>query len=825
MKTLFTFILFIFIASFGISQTTIAIQDFDSGTPTWNYTPYPNPYNVSNDIWDDVTSNNAPSGTTGAFWGIRDLDNNNGGGAFEHTLTLDGVDISGHNSVTVSFDYYTKAFDSGDYLKYEIFQGNSGSEVSQGKVTLNNNTNAWTSVSINIPDVENSVYIKIIAYQNGGKDYAGIDNFKVIGTAASSNSHLSDIVKKAGWTEPQNIDYTQYSAASGLTLSNSIEVAKFTIRDGGGSMDIDNVSTILTSISIEVLNVENIAALAIFYSNNNLQVPLNKREVTNFTSSTVVFSNIDATANDDLGSGNPSDVERDFTIQATFKNKVIDNSHIRFKIVSVTADPNGSLFKNTSGGGAITDITGDNNKLIVTATKLKYADKPPTSVYINTDFSIKVEATDDNGNRDLDATNAVTLAKYNSMQANTPGALTSASGLTQNLSNGVYLWTDVQYDYVATFKIDAQANFDSISSGDIDCENPPAGPTGLVITEVCGDYADGDNGNDNGFVEIYNPTSQTIDLTNLQVRYYNSNPNAATATVNLSGTLASGEYIIITQDEQAFDYTYSPITSDYYNGNFYFNGDDDGIDLYDASAKGTVISQFNIVGTGSPWTWNAGDDMELKSYSSDGSVKTNWATDNQPSAQPGTPRGDNSTLPIKLLSFKAKQIKESIVINWQTATETNNDYFTIERAIDAEHFEVIGTIRGAGNSNIIKEYQFEDENTSDANVLYYRLKQTDYDGTFTYSKIISVQANQKELSLLNAYVEGDVLTISLASPIDDAINMEIYDMNGKLVVDKTMDMQKGQNDFSISVANLPQAIYFVRLSNAKFIKTQKIFIR
>ncbi len=183
LTTVVALLLFFVGSSWG--QETITLQNFDDGTPAWLYASYPTPYSTGSDDWDIVSTNSDPSGTTGDFWGIQDIDNGNGGGSFEHTLTFSAIDISSYTSVSVEFDFYTKGFDDTDYLQYEIFQGASGSEASQGKIDLNKNTNAWTNVSISIPDINNSVYIKIIAFQNGGSDYAGLDNFKVVGTSGS----------------------------------------------------------------------------------------------------------------------------------------------------------------------------------------------------------------------------------------------------------------------------------------------------------------------------------------------------------------------------------------------------------------------------------------------------------------------------------------------------------------------------------------------------------------------------------------------------------------------------------------------------------------
>ncbi|MFO0435877.1 MAG: SBBP repeat-containing protein, partial [Sphingobacteriaceae bacterium] len=94
-------------------------------------------------------------------------------------------------------------------------------------------------------------------------------------------------------------------------------------------------------------------------------------------------------------------------------------------------------------------------------------------------------------------------------------------------------------------------------------------------------------------------------------------------------------------------------------------------------------------------------------------------------------------LPIELLEFTAKQQSNIVECIWRTATEINNDYFTVEKSTDAINFEIVGKIKVAGNSNTIKNYNMSDEKPYNG-VSYYRLKQTDFDGTFKYSKLVSV---------------------------------------------------------------------------------------
>ncbi|MCZ6521827.1 MAG: T9SS type A sorting domain-containing protein, partial [Bacteroidetes bacterium] len=101
-------------------------------------------------------------------------------------------------------------------------------------------------------------------------------------------------------------------------------------------------------------------------------------------------------------------------------------------------------------------------------------------------------------------------------------------------------------------------------------------------------------------------------------------------------------------------------------------------------------------------------------------------------------------LPVELLSFDAISRSNDILLKWTTATETNNDFFTMERSIDAFTWNIIGNVAGAGNSDVELTYQLIDEQPLDG-LNYYRLKQIDFDGTFEYSQVISAQFGIQEL--------------------------------------------------------------------------------
>ena len=102
-------------------------------------------------------------------------------------------------------------------------------------------------------------------------------------------------------------------------------------------------------------------------------------------------------------------------------------------------------------------------------------------------------------------------------------------------------------------------------------------------------------------------------------------------------------------------------------------------------------------------------------------------------------------LPISLLYFKAELKGRDVLLSWKTASEKNNDYFTIEKTLDGQNFKVIGLIQGAGNSTSPRQYTLYDFNIQKV-INYYRLIQTDYDGNSTYSKLVSIDNRSEEIN-------------------------------------------------------------------------------
>ncbi|WP_460217906.1 T9SS type A sorting domain-containing protein [Psychroserpens sp. MEBiC05023] len=223
-------------------------------------------------------------------------------------------------------------------------------------------------------------------------------------TNTATNDTESNIIATS-FDPDDNIDYTSYTATSGLTDANALKIGEFTIQDGGDDLtDTDVVGTILTDIGFDVTNSSNLAALAIFDGSTNIA------ETTSVSDNTL-FSAI----NGGTGLTAPDNGSTTFSVYATFNTDVTDNDQIQLTIASAVADAvNGSGFTVVNAGGAQTPVTGDDNRIEVTANALTFELEPTDTFQFETMTPAPVViATDANGNQDLDI-NGVTISVVSS---------------------------------------------------------------------------------------------------------------------------------------------------------------------------------------------------------------------------------------------------------------------------------------------------------------------------------------------------------------------------------------------------------------------------
>ncbi len=166
---------------------------------------------------------------------------------------------------------------------------------------------------------------------------------------------------------------------------------------------------------------------------------------------------------------------------------------------------------------------------------------------------------------------------------------------------------------------------------------------------------------------------------------------------------------------------------------------------------------------------------------------------------------NNSTpLPIELLSFTGKNFNDKNVLRWSTASEINNDYFTLEKSVDAIGYQPITHIDGAGNSTTVLNYYFTDESPS-LGINYYRLKQTDYDGVYSYSNTIALHSNTKKHADFVIYPNptSNILNIELNNI--QTLQIKITNILGSEIF--TTQIHNSLN--TIDVSGLSNGIYYI----------------
>lgn len=177
----------------------------------------------------------------------------------------------------------------------------------------------------------------------------------------------------------------------------------------------------------------------------------------------------------------------------------------------------------------------------------------------------------------------------------------------------------------------------------------------------------------------------------------------------------------------------------------------------------------------------------------------------------GTPSGGDVILPIQLSMLYAECENHGRAMYWQTATETNNDYFTILRSFDGITFYPITYIQGAGTTSETSHYVFMDNEHAES-IVYYKLLQTDFDGTQTHSKIISVSC-ESDVWVQFFY---DYMHVTFDN-IHETHLVHVFANTGQIL------FTQSYKNVASAVISLPQipGVYIISVSNKSQYKSQK----
>lgn len=185
-------------------------------------------------------------------------------------------------------------------------------------------------------------------------------------------------------------------------------------------------------------------------------------------------------------------------------------------------------------------------------------------------------------------------------------------------------------------------------------------------------------------------------------------------------------------------------------------------------------------------------------------------------------------LPIKLLSFNAVKSAASVDIFWEVASEVNNDKYLLERSTNGVDFEVIGTLKGRGTTASYSKYTFVD-NSPAPGINYYRLKQVDFSGAFSYSQLVSLKVSTPRVQLKDLHPNpvGKSLSYVLSVPDNSSSVIEIVDLSGRVVIKEEKNLPPGEQTVELDLSNLNEGIYFLKVTQSgfndfmKFVKSNK----
>ena len=181
-----------------------------------------------------------------------------------------------------------------------------------------------------------------------------------------------------------------------------------------------------------------------------------------------------------------------------------------------------------------------------------------------------------------------------------------------------------------------------------------------------------------------------------------------------------------------------------------------------------------------------------------------------------------ASLPVELLNFSANNTEQGVELSWETKSEFNNSYFQIERSSNDEDFSSIGQVNGNGTTTESHAYQFLDSNDLESNTIFYRLRQVDFDGKFTFSQTIALDPRGFRIADFEIYpnpVKNQAF-IRFAGSDSHDIEITVYDLRGAVVSSARLSGQSGVYPIQ-GINSLSSGSYFIQLRGAGFSSLNK----
>ena len=248
---------------------------------------------------------------------------------------------------------------------------------------------------------------------------------------------------------------------------------------------------------------------------------------------------------------------------------------------------------------------------------------------------------------------------------------------------------------------------------------------------------------------------------------------------------------------------------------------------YDNVADGVTSFATNLMTEWGPYSppmqWN---DMGLVSNTGAGSpalssvTKAAWNifnTENFNISPQSIP------LPIELISFSGECDGENVALNWTTASEVNNDFFTVEKSYDGKNYEPVAIVKGSGTSSEQHDYKAGDK--AEHRTVYYRLKQSDFDGQYSYSEDILVNCDKSgKYEIIGIYPNPthSAITVDLNLALGGDVKLVLYNSIGQLILERDFSFRNGFQKLSVDMSALPPDVYQLTLTTELSVSTKKV---
>lgn len=178
-------------------------------------------------------------------------------------------------------------------------------------------------------------------------------------------------------------------------------------------------------------------------------------------------------------------------------------------------------------------------------------------------------------------------------------------------------------------------------------------------------------------------------------------------------------------------------------------------------------------------------------------------------------------LPVELLRFEGENTKNSVLLHWQTASEQNTESFSVAHSTDGIHFNVIGKVPGKGTSTLLQSYRFL-HGIPVEGVHYYRLGITDFDGSVSFSNIISVEQPREAGRVhISPNPTRGKITVLLDFQAEETTVLMVTDVTGRVV----QQQQFSGMSKEIDLTGYAPGVYTLMLTNGHIIENQRVVLQ